>query len=366
MDSALVGLRNTFANLDLIELFCLLAWVILLLPTLVYLGTTWRNRRRFLLDRLGPEEIKFYYKQFFPSSASRRFLKRRADREDIKTQFKQDFDRLYGIRHYALPLGLLAFISGIGIWVTAKSLQSWLGRDPNFKAFPAIAISAFLGAYAWVLYDQFARFRTGDFTAHDVYSGIYRFLIAIPLGISLATFLKDDVGVGVAFLLAAFPTATLFKFSRRLTSQKLGLGEGKEGGTLELEKLQCVGRSNAERYLDEGVSTIAELAWADPIDLTVRTNREFNFVIDSISQALLWVYFQDGVKKLYPLSLRGAQEVCTFLDDLDSDEPKIKRAAEQNLKTAAGLMGLEEQSFLYTLITVKDDPYAQFLFGIWA
>lgn len=134
---------------------------------------------------------------------------------------------------------------------------------------------------------------------------------------------------------------------------------------LELEKLQSVGRSNAERYLDEGITTIAELAWADPIDLTIKTNRQFNFVVDSISQALLWVYFEDDVKKLYPLSLRGAQEICTFLDELDSDEPKIKHAAEQILKAGAQRFEMDKESFLYTLLTVRDDPYAQFLFNIW-
>ena len=38
-------------------------------------------------------------------------------------------------------------------------------------------------------------------------------------------------------------------------------------------------------------------------------NRPFNYVVDCISQALLWIYFQDNVQKLYVLSLRGAQEV---------------------------------------------------------
>ena len=362
---ASLEMLKTLLDPHSIELACLVGWVVLLLPAVVYLWITWPNRRRFLLDRFSTKSIRLYYKQFFPSSAPGRFRKRRPEKEDIKAQFRKDFDSLYGRRHYILPLGLLSLISGIGMWVTARSLQAWVGNS-SIKPFPPIVISAFLGAYAWVLFDQFARFRTGDFTAHDVYAGIYRFLIAIPLGISLAKFAKDEVGVAVAFLLAAFPTATLFKFSRRLASKNLKLGEEEKDGKLELEKLQSVGRSNAERYLDEGISTIAELAWANPIDLTIRTNRELNFVIDSVSQALLWVYFEDDVQKLYPLSLRGAQEVCTLFDDLASDEPKIRHAAEQTLKKAAGLLGLDEESVKYTLITVKDDPYAQFLFGIWA
>lgn len=342
-------------NVDInsITLTCLVAWLVLLLPALFYLCVTWTMRRKALLDRfLKKDTIRLYYEQFFPC--------RRVP--DAQKQFRREFDRTYGRRYYILPFALMAIISGIGLWVTAGSVQAWVGWSTGARPLPPIVISAFLGGYAWVLYDQFARFRTGDFTSHDLYSGTYRFLIVIPLGVSLAAFAKDEVGVAVAFLLAAFPTTTLFKFSRRLVSKNLNLGEKEEEGKLELEKLQGIGRSNAERYLDEGIGTIAELAWANPIDLTLRTNRDLNFVIDSISQALLWLYFED-VQKLYPLSLRGAQEVCTLFQELEDDE--TKHAAEHTLKTAAIRMGLDVETCRYTLETVSEDPYAQFLFRIW-
>lgn len=341
-------------NSNSITLICFFAWLVLLLPALFYLFVTWTMRRKALLDRFSNEKtIRLYYEQFFPC---------RELESDSKKQFERDFDRMYGRRYYILPFALMAIISGIGLWITDGTVQAWTGWNTNAKPLPPIVISAFLGAYAWVLYDQFARFRTGDFTAHDLYAGTYRFLIAVPLGVSLATFAKNEVGVSVAFLLAAFPTTTLFKFSRRLVSKNLNLGEKEEEGKLELERLQCMGRSNAERYLDEGISTIAELAWTNPIDLTVRTNRELNFVIDSISQALLWIYFED-VEKLYPLSLRGAQEVCTLSEELE--DPKKHQIAVHTLKAAAERMGLDEQAFRYTLETVKEDPYTEFLYRIW-
>jgi hypothetical protein len=337
-------------------LTCLVAWLVLLLPALFYLLVTWTMRRKGLIDRFSKKgTIKLYYEQFFPC---------RQLEADLEKQFKREFDRSYGRRYYILPFTLLAITSGIGLWVTARSVQAWVGWSPDPQSLPPIVISAFLGAYAWVLYDQFARFRTGDFTPYDLYAGTYRVLIAVPLGISLATFAKNEVGVAIAFLLAAFPTTTLFKFSRRLVSKNLNLGEKEEEGRLELERLQGIGRSNAERYLDEGISTIAELAWSNPIDLTVRTNRDLNFVIDSISQALLWIYFED-VQKLYPLSLRGAQEVCTLFQELESADPAIRQLAEHTLKTAAARMNLDEKTCQYTLATVKDDPYAEFLFSIW-
>jgi hypothetical protein len=348
---------KTLLNLNSIELACWIGWAVLLLPAVMYLYS-WRIRRKFLQDLFSPETITLYYRQFFPFSPDSQLSE--------QERFKRDFDRLYGRRHYVLPLFLLALLSGLGMWVTARSVGAWLGLITTIKPFSHVVISAFLGAYAWVLYDQFGRFRTGDLTVHDLYNGVYRFLIAIPLGLSLATLSNVQAAAGVAFLLSAFPTATLFKISRRLASKTLGLGEAEEAGQLELEKLQCVSRTNAERYLEEGVSSIAELAWANPIDLAIRTNREFNFVVDSISQALLWVYLEDKVKKLYPLSLRGAQEVRTFLDDLDdSTNPAKQQLALQSLKKAASLMELDEEAFKYTLLVVKEDPYAEFLSAIW-
>lgn len=326
---------------------------------------TWTIRRKLLFERVsttktdGREEdepVRKYYAQFFPG--------RELQSEPLK-HFKRDFDRTYGRRYYVIGLIFLALLSFIGLWVTAESVQSWLGWRPVPKPVPPIVISAFSGAYAWVVYDQFARFRTGDFTPYDVYAGVYRFLIAVPLGISLATFAKDQVGVAVAFLLAAFPTTKLFQIARRLLGRQLSLGESTENGKLELEKLQCMGRSNAERFLDEGITTIAELAWSNPIDLTIRTNRDLNFVIDSISQALLWVYFQDEVVKLYPLSLRGAQEACTLLEDYKSRDTKVQEAARRTLQAAAAALNLDEQTFRYTLEAVAEDPYAEFLYSVW-
>ena len=88
-------------------------------------------------------------------------------------------------------------------------------------------------------------------------------------------------------------------------------------------------------------------------------------MIDSISQALLWIYFEDGVKKLYPLGLRGAQEVTSLIKDLGSKTAKTRNAAEETLKNGAALMGLSRESFIYTLLTVTEDPYAKFLYAVW-
>ncbi len=345
-------------NNILLTIIIVIAWLFILLPSVIYLMTSWKRRKDKLFALLNEEAIKLYFTQFYPNE--------KFTGKNIKSNFRKHFKQLYGTRHYVLPLIILAVLSLIGLAVTLFSVESLLGESDYPVKFPTIAISAFLGAYTWILGDQLVRYQKNDFTYYNVYNAVYRLLVAIPLGLSLSYFAKEEIAIPFVFLLAAFPIQTLLKFSRRIVSQKLGLGEtDTDNGQLELQQLEGMSLNNSERYQEEGISTIAELAWADPIDLMIRTNKDFSFVIDTISQALLWIYFDKETKLLYKYSLRGAQEVCYFLDDLNSDEPKTKAAAEKTRDKCAELLSMTPDSFIFTLLSVRDDPYAQFLFNIW-
>jgi len=257
------------------------AWVMVWLPCVIYLSKSWRSRRDKLLAVFGPTEIKLYYKQFFPA------VDISQDTDDqLAKRFKVRFFGLYGRRRYAFPLLLLACVAGVGLFGTVRTVQVWVGVSVNTSAIPSMAVSAFLGGLTWVVNDQLGRLRNRDFTSYDVYNCVFRFLIAIPFGYALSGFANKDLGVSVAFLLGTFPTGTLFTYGRRLATQQLKVGEGGESSRLELESLQGVGRTNAERFMDEGLTTMTELAWVDPVDLTIRTNRDFNYIVDCVSQAV--------------------------------------------------------------------------------
>lgn len=351
--------KETFALL--IVLACFAAWVMVWLPCVIYLSKTWAYRRDRLFAVFGSDEVTLYYQQFFPAVDISHDTP-----EQLKDRFRKHFFSLYGRRRYIWPLLLLAFVAGIGAWGIAQTIQVWVGVSQNTSKFEPIAVSAFLGALTWVIYDQMGRLRNRDFTHHDVYNCVFRFLIALPFGYSLSKFAKDDLGIPVAFLLGTFPTATLFTYGRRLVTQQFKLGEPGEAGRPELESLQCIGRNNAERFMDEGFTTIAELAWVDPVDLTIRTNRDFNYIVDCVSQALLWVYFGEKANGLYKLSLRGAQEAFTLVESLNSSDENIKNAASKTLNEVAAIIGISPEAAFYTLrCQVHDDPYTKFLTQIW-
>jgi hypothetical protein len=344
----------------LIDLTCVIGWLMVMFPAIFYLTRAWAARRDALFDLMTEAALERYYAQFFPS-------RNIAPGARVRT-FQKDFGRWYGRRWYIVPLLLLGVLFAFGAWGVDGTLKVWVGAADATHTFAIsdVALSAFLGGFAWVVKDQLDRFRSRDFTSHDVYNCVYRLLLAVPLGYSIGAFCTEGLRVPVAFFLGAFPTATLFTIARRLGSQRLGLGDSGDIGTPELEKLQDIGKTNAERFADEGISTIAELAWADPIDLTTRTNRPFNYVVDCISQALLWIYFQDDVQKLYVLSLRGAQEIDFFMRQLESADSAVQTVARKTLATAASKLGVGEDELRLTFRQVTEDPYTKFLIAIWS
>ncbi len=233
-------------------------------------------------------------------------------------------------------------------------------------------LSALAGGFTWVINDLIGRFRRHDFTVSDIYISVFRVLIAAPFGWAFAELVKRaDIGVPLAFLLGAFPTGTLLLIARRLAGRKLGVSENPGPGSLEIAELQSMTKANAERFFDEGISAAVQLAYADPVDLTIRTNFDFNYVIDCVSQALLWIYLplpnsiasnlEDRTKRLAKCPLRGAQEAANLVDDLGKGKPE----AIGTLNDIAAALAMSPASLQTTLEQVAHDPYTRFIRKTW-
>ncbi len=342
----------------LIISICFIAWIFLLLPSIAYLKTGWLSRFNMLKGVLSEEALKVYFSQFFPS-------KEHIQKGNLGKEFEKLFFKDYGRRHYILPLILLALTSLAGMLLLVNNLFLWFKMCPTLISIHPIAISAFLGAYMWVANDQLERFRTRNFTSHDVCICSYRFLIAIPLGFSFAAIFNDTVGITSAFLLGTFPAQTLMKYARRFVNQKMNIADDVTEPLNELQQLQSINKEEAERYRDEGITNILDLAYADPIDLTIRTNFNFNYVLDCASQALLWLYLGKNVEKVRLLGLRGAQEAAALYVGLKSNDPETKKIYEENFKAVAVALGVDEKAFSLTLIQIAEDPYTQFFCNVW-
>lgn len=359
--------RLTRADQIIPAALCFFAFLMVIYPIGRYLAKPWAFRRDYLIAQLSGESMKLYYQQFRTGTTikSKKVGDPSLGDADYTEAFAQDFRKWYGRRYYIFPILGLAVLTGMCGWWGCLNLWDWISGVRSVESMRGLVGAAIAGAFVWIIADEIDRLRRRDFTSFDLYYYIFRILIAVSFGWAVTRLqLTLQVGIPVAFFLGAFPTSTLFTLARRLAGQQLKLGEDPTSGKLELESLQSVGKEIAERFKDEGVYTITQLAYADPLDLTIRCNFDFNYVVDCVSQSLLWIYLGDKVKDLQPYSLRGAQEVAYLYGCLTQPTPDPKAVAA--LQEIAGeRLKMSKEALQCTLEQVAKDPYTEFLCKIW-
>ena len=304
---------------------------VLFVPVTLYMTNGWVARRDKVLNYMSDECFKTYFKTFFPVNFAK-------IHEDYKKAFEEHYYARFGRRHYLGPVILLFAVISFLLLLVGEVL---FGPTDSGISVPPIAMSALAGAYMWVLSDFISRARRLDLNPVDINWASFRLVIAVPMGFAFSSLANDSIGPAVAFFAGAFPASTLVKISRRLAYRRLGLGESESEPerTSELEHLQSVTTTVAERYSGEGITTIVQLAYCDPVDMTIRSGFSFNFVVDCVSQALAWIYFEEDLPKLRRYSLRGAQEICTLIDELDGGAS----SANQTLQKLSNLYFLHQQ-----------------------
>jgi hypothetical protein len=158
-----------------------------------------------------------------------------------------------------------------------------------------------------------------------------------------------------------------------------------------ISTLTGIDAATAARIEDADITTVVQLAWCDPIRLTMHTNLQFIYILDITSQALAWVYLKEKLKPLEKIGLRGAVEIHTMFEKLKSTDPNTKSWAEASrdkavkiinstdpdtkswieasrdkaLKTINGGTANDQNAPLRALQDIADDPLTKFLDKIW-
>jgi len=338
---------------------------LLFAPVIHYLINDWVARQREILSSFTKRAIRRYFKIFFFNELGAS--------KNPKLDFTNLYNKRFGRRHFIIPaICLLAVVVFLAVPIS-WTVFLWLHKESNYRLdLPPLAVAAVAGAYMWVLYDFIRRTQRRDLGPANLYMGSFRFVVAIPLGFAVAALFKDEVGVAIAFLLGAFPTDSLFTLGRRIVISKLNMGNSQEESSYELENLQSIGRAEAERFADEGVARILQLAYADPIGLTIRTNFSFSYVVDCCSQALAWLYFQQDLAKMRRFGLRGGQEISTLVSEIDKLCPSgtrsledIAKQAKKCLELVAAEMKMDAQALERPMREITEDPYTCFLCDVW-
>jgi hypothetical protein len=338
----------------------LLMFLLLVLPVIAYLMGGWKQRREDIISGLSTYAIELYFTQFHPSFP----IEKSHTREEA---FSDYYSRQFGRRHFIIPLLLLAAVALTALLWTGLSVIDWLSRTPLGSGhLPELAVSALLGAYMYSTSDLISRWRSCDLSPSDLWWQSFRLSIAVPMAYAISSAFNQSIALAVAFLLGAFPTAEVQKIARRFVAKRVDLGDVPESPKSELQKLQGIDVINAERLGAEGISTLVQLAYADPIKLAIRTNISFSAIVDYMSQALLWIYVTDDLPKLAKIGLRGAYEMRALWQDFtEPRDQKEQYLARALLAKAATRIGMDTTEMENVWQMVALDPYSIFLCEVW-
>ncbi|MFL6248402.1 MAG: hypothetical protein ACJ74H_20430 [Thermoanaerobaculia bacterium] len=333
--------------------------ILLLGPVASFLTAAWRFRKEEIVDGLSTSAVKRYLETFYHLRDN-----------DPRGTFTSLYVHRFGRRRYAMAIAMLGAAGATAaVWMTA-SVLTWTGLHP--ASIPGlldpVSVAALAGAYIWVVGEIITRWRFRDISPADLWSASWRLMLAVPLALAIGGLFAKELAIPIAFLLGAFPTRSVTTIARRFARRTMNLGaDSDERAESELEKLQGIDTRTAERLADEGITTIVQLAYFDPVELTMRcASFSFSFIVDVISQALAHLYVSDDLAKLRPLSLRGAQEIASLITELDEGNDHEKAMANATIAAAATHLGMEATVVERTFREIAEDPFTEFLLEVWA
>lgn len=326
--------------------------ILLIQPLCNFLIYGWKRKQEEVNNSLSIDAKRTYLTVFW----NREFSQAVAS-DEINKQFDEQYVRWYGRNRFIAPILIIVLVSVFeNFYLAQKLIELTLGATSLEGATAAIA-----GAYTFVAWDFFGRVQQRNIATADILRNTLRMVLAVPIGYAFASLLNRELAPFISFAVGVFPINTIGTILSRLANDKLGLGLVADKVDDQVFQLSGVDRSIADRLGDADITTIPQLAWCDPIQLSMRSNLAFDYVVDIVSQALAWVYFTDALPKLREFGLRGAYEMKVLALDLaKTGERRAK--AEAVLPAAANGASIPIEGFVYAIIQIADDPATTFLF----
>jgi hypothetical protein len=163
-----------------------------------------------------------------------------------------------------------------------------------------------------------------------------RLVIAIPLGWAVSG-IKDAAGITstntgamIAFLVSMFSYDRIASILGGLANRALGVPAASQDETNDLViRLPSVDQATSDKLAVEGITTIAQVASADPFRLSVRTGLPFDTVLNMIDAAILWAYVSTKLMILREFGCKGASNLLKFKDDASHTLDDRIKAYEQ-------------------------------------
>ena len=300
--------------------------------------------------------------------------------------FESMYEFRYGRHRLIIPAILLVLVTAPQLYLLSQAALARLlvpehsGWTPlafshtyayGGASLPGAAAAAVAGAYIWVVLAFIKGASRANLPPGDVLAGALRLAVAVPIGYAFAALATPALGAFLAFAAGAFPLATVQLLLRRLATDTLKLNVGPTDAEGEVASIDGVDLPTADRLRDADVSTVAQLAYCDPVQVSMKTNIDFAAILDAQNQALAYVYFGQQLAALRPMGLRGAIECLNLKDALAGDRGRdAEGVGLAVLDTAAQVLYPDKVQggdvLRNALSEIAGDPYTLFLDAVWS
>ena len=291
----------------------------------------------------------------------------RPNGERRNDDFQSTFRAYYNWYSYALGL---AFVAVVAVTFAVAALaRLGLSFDPlpsDVQHLLAEVPTRALGGGGRV---PVRRVRRGEtYRTVDLYPSVLhylwvRILVAAFVGYVVGAPSKEPADVRAAFAVGVFPLGDLWAWLR--TRVDIG-GRHETDDRPSLRLIQGLEREESrDRLDDEGISSVQQLAYADPVGLLFRTNLEWNVILDLIDQAILALYVGESIDKLRPPGIRSAVEFPTIDSRLNGGNPSEVAIANQIITSTAERLEMTEPEVRNIAFQLNNDPVVGFIWDHW-
>jgi hypothetical protein len=328
-------------------------------PIVFYVNQVWRSRQRTIFETLNIGAKSSYLNIYHPSE-----ITNIANNQSIESDFNNVYTHWFGRDRLLKPAWIVSlFIIAYLFLCSTKAVKALFPDSPAALTIPLqvnmIAIAAMAGAYVLVSIDTIARVTRRDLLPEDLYLTALRLAACVPLGYAFGSLVSDSATAPfIALALTAFPLQQLVTFLQQIGARQLGVTiQVQQSSPDSPIQLAGIEQTVCARLGAIGMNTISQVAYADPVQLTMRTSLNFVYVLDIVSQALAWIYLEQKLAIIRPMGLRGAFEMKSLYSSFSNgDHNSILLMAE--LPNALGMTAAQTENMLREVI---NDPRVSFL-----
>jgi hypothetical protein len=326
----------------------------------------WFIKKQEVVNSLSEAAKKTYIKAFLKKKTSNPIA-----------EFEKIYEERYGRYRLIVPSMFLALVLFLlTLLIAERAVAAIVDANPFWKSpsallnpliLPLTSVAAIAGAYTWVASSLISAAVSYNLPLSLILSSTLRLVVAVPLGYAVASLAAPQIAPFIAFAIGAFPLSTTQMALQKLLAKQINLELVSDIGSDQVTRLSGIDPSVADRLAECGITTIPQLAYSDPVQVSMGSNLGFNFVLDLVGQALAWIYFGPKLDILRPLGLRGAVEVRSLLEDMDSDSnQKSQDCAKSTFCAAAKAVGIEPAAaFRSVCEEIANDPYTLFVWEVW-